>query len=159
MKVFFGTDHAGFEMKEVLKEFVGGLGYDVEDKGAFEYNKDDDYPDFVVPVAKEVLTNPSCRGIILGGTGQGEAVVANRFPKARSVVYYGGNTDIIKLSREHNNSNILSLGARFLGHDEAKDAVELWLKTPFNEDERHIRRIQKIETITLKHCPDFYKRI
>ena len=155
MLVIFGTDHAGFEMKEKLISFVSGLGYETEDKGAYSYEESDDYPDFVIPVAREVSENPdSVKGIVLGASGQGEAMVANRFPNVRAVVFMGplslkegdGSDDVIRLSREHNNSNILSLGAGFLSEKEAKEAVELWLKTPFSGEERHIRRIGKMES-------------
>jgi len=101
-----------------------------------------------LPVAKEVAKNPNKnKGIILGGSGQGEAMVANRIKGVRAVVYYGGPKKIIKLSREHNNANILSLGARFLTEDEAKKMVKLWLQTPFSNEKRHKRRIKKLEKI------------
>ncbi|MBU1046262.1 RpiB/LacA/LacB family sugar-phosphate isomerase [Patescibacteria group bacterium] len=145
-KILLATDHAGFELKESLKFFLKELGYEIEDKGAFEYNSEDDYPDFIKPVAKEVSENPDeFKAIILGGSGQGEAMTANRFKNVRAAVYNFLDFDIIKLSREHNDANILSLGARFLTEDHAKEAVKLWLETPFSEEERHIRRIQKIE--------------
>ena len=148
MKVFFATDHAGFELKESLITFVKGLGYEVEDLGASELNKEDDYPDFVSLVAKQVSTNPEeSRGIILGGSGQGEAMVANRFFNVRATVYYGGAPGIITLSREHNDANVLSLGARFLSEKEARDAVKIWLKTSFSGEQRHQRRIQKINNL------------
>ncbi len=150
MKIFLGTDHAGFELKEVLKKYLrDDLGYEVSDEGAFVLTPDDDYPDFIRIVAKRVRSDPTSRGIILGGSGQGEAIVANREKGVRAVVYYGqprtDELDVIKLSREHNDSNILSLGARFLGKDEAKRAVKLWLETKTDPDPRHARRIKKID--------------
>lgn len=161
MTIFIGADHAGFELKGKLIEFLKDLGYEVEDKGAFEYNKDDDYPDFIAPVAEEVSKDPeNSRGIVLGGSGQGEAIVCNRFPGIRAVVYYGESSvaeamegernkpfNIIKLSREHNDANILSLGARFLKDEEAKEAVKLWLETSFPGEERHKRRVSKIDQL------------
>lgn len=159
MKIFFGTDHAGFELKKKLMPFVKSLGFEVFDKGAYEYNDGDDYPDFIIPVAKEVssdLDSNESRGIIIGGSGQGEAMTASRFPGIRAVVYYGESapvlngtepsvlTSIIKMSREHNDSNILSLGARFITEEEAKIAVKVWLETPFSGEEKHKRRIDKI---------------
>ncbi len=146
MKVFFATDHAGFELKNELVSYVASLGFEVVDKGASTYDAQDDYPDFISLAAKEVSDDPTSRGIILGGSGQGEAIVANRFPNVRAALYYGGNSEIVKLSREHNDSNILSLGARFQSIDEAKATVKMWLETPFTGDERHARRIAKIET-------------
>jgi len=146
-KVFIGSDHAGFELKEKLKASLKGLGYNVEDKGAFEYNDGDDYPDFIVPVAEAVSKNSDVKGIILGGSGQGEAICANRFSGVRAVVFYGGSEEIIKLSREHNDANILSLGARFLDEKTAMEAVKIWLETKFSGNERHIRRIKKLEAL------------
>ncbi|MFA4890578.1 MAG: RpiB/LacA/LacB family sugar-phosphate isomerase [Candidatus Paceibacterota bacterium] len=146
MKIFLGCDHAGFEMKEKLKAYLAELGYQAEDMGASSYDEQDDYPDFVLPIAQAVARDPEqSRGIILGGSGQGEAMVANRVKGARAAVLYFYNENIIRLSREHNNANILSLGARFLNDEEAKRAVKLWLEAPFPEDERHKRRILKID--------------
>ncbi|TAK56966.1 RpiB/LacA/LacB family sugar-phosphate isomerase [Patescibacteria group bacterium] len=148
MKIIFATDHAGFELKNVLVEYVKTLGFEVEDCGAKFFDKEDDYPDFITLAAKAVSLDPTNpKAIVLGGSGQGEAIVSNRFSGVRAVVYYGKNLEIIKLSREHNDANILSLGARFLSSDEAKEAVKLWLETPFSYEERHLRRIQKIEQI------------
>ena len=145
MKIYIGTDHAGFELKEKLKSFLEEMGRKVVDKGAYEYDREDDYPDFIKPVAEAVSKDSESRGIILGGSGQGEAIVANRVAGVRAAVYYGGTTEIIKLSREHNNANILSLGARFVDGAEAKEAVKLWLEIEFSGDERHQRRINKID--------------
>lgn len=147
MKIYIGTDHAGFELKEKLLPFIKGLGYEVEDKGAFSFDENDDYPDFVKPVAESVAAGPESKGIVIGKSGQGEAMCANRINGVRAVVFYGGNQEIIKLSREHNDANVLSLGAESISDDEAKEAVKLWLETPFSGDERHIRRIGKIENI------------
>ncbi|MEK7085195.1 MAG: RpiB/LacA/LacB family sugar-phosphate isomerase [Patescibacteria group bacterium] len=146
MKIYIGTDHAGFELKEALKKYLAEIGHEVEDKGAFSLNLEDDYPDFIRPVAEAVAADPeNTRGIVLGGSGQGEAMVASRYKGVRAAVYYGGEREIIKLSREHNNANILSLGARFISAEEAKEAVKLWLDTPFSGEARHIRRIEKID--------------
>ncbi|MBU1178977.1 RpiB/LacA/LacB family sugar-phosphate isomerase [Patescibacteria group bacterium] len=149
MKIFIASDHAGFELKEKLRTWLVELGYEVKDFGAFSYNKDDDYPDFIRDAAVAVANDSKhSRGIILGASGQGEAMAANRFKNVRAAVYYGGEDEIIKLSREHNDANVLSLGARFLSEDEAKSAVKLWLKIDFNrerENERHLRRIKKID--------------
>jgi len=146
-KIVIGTDHAGFELKEHIKNQLAERGFEVIDKGAHAYKKSDDYPDFIITVAKEIAKNPGYRGIILGGSGQGEAIAANRIKGVRAALYYGGNIDIVKLSRAHNDSNILSLGARFLSNDGAMKAVDLWLATKFNDEERHARRIKKIDML------------
>lgn len=148
MKIYFAADHAGFEMKDGLIPFVKKMGFEVEDCGAFVFNKEDDYPDFIKKAAEKVSNDPnSSKAIILGGSGQGEDMVADKFPNIRSAEYYGGNLEIIKLSRLHNDANVLSLAARFLTFEEAKEAVELWLKTEFSGEERHTRRIKKIDNI------------
>ena len=147
MKIFIGSDHAGYELKEKLKTYLEELNHEVVDKGAFSLDKDDDYPDFIKPVAEEVSKDVNSFGIILGGSGQGEQISANKINGARAIEYYGGNLEIIKLGREHNNANILSLGARFVIEEEAKEVVKIFIETPFSNDERHIRRINKIENI------------
>lgn len=145
MKIHFATDHAGFNIKDELLAFVRDtLHYEVVDHGAFKLDQNDDYIDFVNPAAKAVSDNPEDKAIILGGSGQGEAIAANRHPNVRAAVYYGHNLEIVRLSRDHNNANVLSLGARFVSLDDAKEAVRLWLDTPFSNDERHVRRINKL---------------
>ena len=145
MIIYIGADHAGFPLKESLKPFLTDIGYEVEDMGAFELDQDDDYPNFIAPVARSVVNNRGSLGIVLGGSGQGEAMQANRFDGIRAAVYYGGDTEVVRLSREHNNSNVLSLGARFLDEEEAMEVVKLWLGTPFSGDERHTRRLKKVD--------------
>ena len=145
MQIFFGGDHAGFQLKAELISLVEGLGFTPHDCGPFELDPNDDYPDFVLPVAQKVAATPDSRGVIIGGSGEGEAVVANRIKGVRAAVYYGGPKEIIRLSRQHNNANILSLGARFLINEEAKSALRLWLETDFSADPRHVRRIGKID--------------
>lgn len=144
-KIFLGSDHAGYNLKEEVKKYLQKEGYDIEDKGANELNEKDDYPDFIFPVAKEVAKNPSSKGIIFGASGQGEAIAANRIKGIRAALYYGHSLKIVKLSRTHNDSNILSLGARFLDKKEAVEAVKLWLNTDFSSKERHIRRVKKLD--------------
>lgn len=144
MIIYLATDHAGFNLKEKIKKFLTELGYEVKDFGVFIYDENDDYPDFVRKAAEAVANDPEhSRGIVLGGSGQGEAMVANRYKGVRAAVLDMYNADVIKLSREHNNANILSLGARFLKEEEALVAVKLWLETPFSGEERHQRRIAK----------------
>lgn len=148
MKIFLGSDHAGFELKEHIKIFLEGNGYEVEDYGAHEYNEADDYPDFVFPVAQAVAKDADARGIVIGKSGEGEAMCANRIKGVRAAVYYGRDPEIIRLSREHNDANVLSLAASFLlTEEEAKTAVQTWLDTRFSGDERHVRRIAKLDQV------------
>tara|TARA_B100000315_G_C14273666_1_gene449840 strand:- start:163 stop:600 length:438 start_codon:yes stop_codon:yes gene_type:complete len=144
MKIYLATDHAGFELKNFLKDNLLNKGYDVEDCGAFTYEPMDDYPDFIMPAAEKVVKDPDSMGIILGGSGQGEAMAANRVKGARAVVYYNGPKDIVTLSRSHNDANILSIGARFITPKEASEIVDLWLAEDF-EGGRHNNRINKLD--------------
>ncbi len=143
-KIVLATDHAGFELKEKVKSYLQGNGYTVEDFGAFEYDSNDDYPDFILPAAHVVGNSDHAFGIIFGGSGQGEAMAANRVKGVRAAVYYDGPEDIVRLSRQHNNANILSLGARFLSIEKAIRVIDLWLHEPFVGD-RHLRRISKLD--------------
>jgi len=167
-KIIIGSDHAGFAIKEALKPFLESLGYEVVDCGPKKFDPSDDYPDYISLVAKEISKHAGMeKGIVLGASGQGEAMVANKFPHVRAAVYYGygleqGKHDskreemqaltamrIIELSRLHNDANILSLGAKFIDESEAKAAVKLWLETPFSGESRHSRRIEEIENIKI----------
>lgn len=160
MKIFIAADHAGFELKKAITEDIAFSGSTVVDCGAYEYDESDDYPLIIQKVAQAVseaegaritggldYTDGEVRGIVIGGSGQGEAIVANKFPHIRASLYYGGTQEIISLSREHNDANILSLGARFISESEAIMAVRLWLGTQFSQEERHVRRIEQIEEI------------
>ena len=144
MKIYLATDHAGFDLKEVIKRYLKEQGIEVEDMGAFTLDKQDDYPDFILPAAGKVAENPQERvGLIFGGTGQGAAIAANKVKGIRACVYYGGSLELVERSRSHNNANVLSLGARFLTIEEAIDAIEMWLRTEFTGG-RHERRIKRI---------------
>lgn len=144
MRVYLASDHAGFELKEALVPFLTEHGYDVQDLGPATFEPEDDYPDTIGPLVRAVADDTASMGIAIGGSGQGEAMVANRTAGIRAAVYYGGTKDIITLSRQHNNANILSLGARFVSIEEAKEAVFAWLTTDFTGEERHVRRIAKL---------------
>ena len=144
MKIHVATDHAGLELKEKVKLYLSDLNYEVIDHGAYEYDALDDYPDFIFPCANAVSNDPESKGIILGGSGQGEAMAANRVKGVRAAVFYNGPDEIIKLSRQHNNANILSLGARFMSEEEMYKIIEVWLSTDF-ESGRHQRRIEKLD--------------
>ena len=160
MKVFIAADHTGFILKTTLIEYVReALTLDIEDLGAFELVLGDDYPDVIRPCAEKVAATSGSLGIVIGGSGQGEAMVANRTKGVRAAIYYGqahatgpidaagapalDGYDIIRLAREHNDANVLSLGARFLTAEDAKEAVRVFLEAPFSGDERHVRRIGK----------------
>jgi ribose 5-phosphate isomerase B len=160
-KIHIGADHAGFELKETLRKFLEMQEYEVFDHGAYEYDEDDDYPDFIFPVAKNVVIDSDAVGIVIGGSGQGEAIAANRVRGVRAAVFNDQYNPAVNfdesddndreipneiiLSRQHNDSNVLSLGARFLTDQEAIDAVSLWLETEFSGEERHIRRLDKLD--------------
>ncbi len=149
MKIYIGTDHAGFKLKEELKMFLESVGYVVEDKGAYEFNESDDYPDFIFPVVKavaeDIAMDLDSRGIVIGGSGQGEAIVANKVKGIRAAVVYDEYS--AEMSRKHNDANILSMGTRTLTICKAKELVKLWLETSFSNEERHKRRIEKIKAI------------
>ncbi len=160
MKVYLASDHAGFALKNALVAYISELGHEAVDVGAHALMPGDDYPDFILPCAEKVAAEnmpgepASAFGIVVGGSGQGEAMAANRVKGVRAAVFYGpaprpqtdedGETlDMISSARIHNDANILSLGARFLSEDEAKQAVKRFLDTPFSGEERHVRRIAK----------------
>jgi len=142
--IVLATDHAGFELKEHVKRFLIKKGYDIKDFGALEYDGLDDYPDFILPAAK-YISEHKLIGIIFGGSGQGEAMAANRIRGIRAAVFYNGPDEIIELSRLHNNANILSIGARFVSNQEVEKVIELWLSTDFEEG-RHEKRINKLDS-------------
>jgi len=144
MKIYLGSDHAGYTLKEAIKEHLLANGYGVEDLGAVNYNPIDDYPDMIFPVAEAVASDRESMGIILGGSGQGEAMAANRIKGVRAAVYYDGPDEIVKLSRQHNNANVLSLGARFIETDRALQVINIWLNEPFAGG-RHQNRIDKLD--------------
>lgn len=168
MNIYIASDHAGFELKKFLIGALNEIGHVVVDCGAYIYNEKDDYPDYISKAAKavseaealcianeeggSVATPHETRAIIIGGSGQGEAITANKLPHVRAALCYGGEEaeQIVRLSREHNNANALSLGARFLSEDQALELVLLWLNTPFSGDERHVRRLHEIEDIQYK---------
>lgn len=144
MKIVLAADHAGFELKEAVRKYLIESGHDVQDFGAYEYDKNDDYPDFILPAARVVGSSQNTMGIIFGGSGQGEAMAANRIKGVRATVFYDGPEEIIKLSRQHNDANILSFGARFISKEKTIRMIELWLKLPF-EGDRHGRRLKKLD--------------
>ncbi len=148
MKIYLGTDHAGFELKEHIKKFLIDNKYIVEDCGAYTYEKTDDYPDFVAKAARFVAKNfltDSSKGIVFGKSGAGECIVANKINGVRAVLAV--NDENVQLSRLHNDANVLSLGSALVSNEKACELVKLFLETPFSEEERHKRRIEKITKI------------
>ncbi|MEI7463487.1 MAG: RpiB/LacA/LacB family sugar-phosphate isomerase [Candidatus Taylorbacteria bacterium] len=153
--IILAADHAGFKLKEVIKSFLEKNGYSILDVGAHELIEGDDYPVYMTAAAMKVAEDikGETKAIMFGGSGQGEAIVANRFPGVRAIVWYGDtvetNTtnDVIRLSREHNNANILSIGARFVTDEDAKKVIGKWLETPFSGQDSHQRRIRQIDEI------------
>ena len=162
--VYLATDHTGFELKEKVKAFLQKEGYEVTDYGAHYYDEDDDYPDFVSKAAEMVSKDPdNAKGVIFGGSGEGEAMVANKYKGVRCALFYApalpvqavnieGRTssdpfEILRLTREHNWANILSIGVRFLKEEDALKAIKLWLDSPAPTDQKHVRRVEKIKKI------------
>ena len=161
MTIALASDHAGFEQLKQLQNFLESLGHKCHNFGPVALTPDDDYPDFIFPASKAVASGGCERGIILGRSGEGEAMAANRIKGVRCSVFYGpavarrvidahGKTshdpyEIIKLSRAHNDSNMLSLAASFVNLEDIKIVVKLWLETPFSGEVRHERRIKKLD--------------
>ena len=145
MKIYLGTDHAGFELKEQIKSYLLEKGYGVEDCGALEFDKNDDYPDFVSKAASKTSEDPKSFSIVFGKSGAGECIVANKIKNIRAIL--GFSLKNVKLAREHNDANVLSLGSALVSEDLAKNLVTTFLQTQFTNEERHIRRINKIKEI------------
>lgn len=157
MKLYLATDHAGFELKEEVKreleERKDALGIkEITDCGALHFQEGDSYPEYMAMAAKQIqhdaVHEPSM-GIIFGGSGQGEAIVANRFKHVRAIVYAGGDLELVRLGREHNDANVLSVGARFVTLEQTIEAITLFLTTPFSHEERHADRVVRIEEVLI----------
>jgi ribose 5-phosphate isomerase B len=140
MRLYLGSDHAGFELKNHLVNHLAKQGHDVVDVGPHVYDAEDDYPAFCFHTGVKVVADPGSLGIVIGGSGNGEAIAANKVDGVRCALAW--NTDTAKLGRQHNNANVVSVGARMHSTDEATRLVELFLETPFSGDPRHARRIQ-----------------
>ena len=149
MRVHIATDHAAFELKQYLVKELKALGYEVIDHGAATYDPQDDYPTFVLPAAEAVAADPDSLGIVLGGSGNGEQIAANKVKGVRAGLAY--NTVMARLTREHNNANVLSLGGRMQSLAEALDMAKVFLETPFSEDPRHMRRIEMLDAYEEEH--------
>lgn len=147
LSIFLATDHAGFTAKEKVKEWLLAEGYNVSDCGAYDHDPEDDYPAFIAKASKAVAVDTGSVGIIFGGSGQGEAMMANRVKGVRAVVYYGHEQSIVTLSREHNGANVLSFGARFVTVEDMKQAIALWLETPVFGEEKYQRRAEQMDEL------------
>ncbi|MFH1202509.1 MAG: ribose 5-phosphate isomerase B [Candidatus Omnitrophota bacterium] len=146
-KIFIGSDHRGFILKNKLKLYLKSKGYNVLDLGPFDAEISVDYPDYACAVAKAVSKNKSSRGILICYSGIGNCISANKIPGIRAAVCY--NKKLARLAREHNDTNILVLAAGFVSDKLAKGILEVWLKTKFAGG-RHLRRVRKIERIERK---------
>ena len=142
MRVYLGSDHAGFELKQRLVEHVASLGHEPVDCGPHAYDAEDDYPPYIIETARKVAGDPGSAGIVLGGSGNGEAIAANKVRGIRCALAF--SPDTARLAREHNDANVVSLGARMYDEAAARSYVEIFLSTPFSGDERHIRRLAQV---------------
>lgn len=148
-KVYLGTDHAGFEYKEKVKTILEKLGYVSVDCGAFEYNKDDDYPDFCAEAARKVANDSGSFGVVFGKSGAGECIVANKVKRIRA--FLAVNKRNVQLAREHNNANVMSIGFDFIKEENLENLLKTFLETPFSGEERHVRRIGKISDLEISN--------
>jgi len=145
MKIYLATDHAGFSLKEEIKKFLITHKYDIEDCGAFSFEKGDDYPNFIVKAAEKVSQGQDLKGIVFGKSGTGEEIVANKIRNIRA--FTGVDEKNVRLAREHNDANILSLGSEFVDFEKARKLVKIFLNTPFSKELRHQRRLDEITEI------------
>ena len=139
MRVHIGSDHAGFELKGQLIEALRAEGHELVDHGPVEYDAEDDYPIFCIPTAEAVVNDPGSLGIVVGGSGNGEQIAANKVRGVRSALVY--DHDTASLGRQHNDANVMGIGARMHTDDEAVELAKVFLSTPFSGEERHARRI------------------
>jgi ribose 5-phosphate isomerase B len=146
MKVYLASDHGGYQLKEQLKSYLSEKGFEVEDMGNNKFDPDDDYPEFIIPLAERVVKEQEegrqVRGIIFGRSGNGEAIVANKVKGIRAAVCC--SVEMARKAREHNDANVLSLGADYVDEDQSKSIVDIFLNTEFSDEERHQRRVEKI---------------
>jgi ribose 5-phosphate isomerase B len=144
MRVYLGSDHAGFELKEHLVAWLTANGHDPVDCGPAVYDAVDDYPVYVLRAAERTVADPGSLGIVIGGSGNGEAIAANKVKGVRAALAW--SEDTATLGREHNDANVISIGARMHDQDTATRFVELFLATPYSKEERHSRRIAMLES-------------
>ena len=149
MRVHLGCDHAGYELKNRLAEYLRTAGHDVVDHGAHEYDPLDDYPEFCFAAGQAVIDEPGSLGIVLGGSGNGEQIAANKVPGVRAALAW--SVPIAQLARQHNDANVVALGARMHATDEAFLIARAFLETPFSGDDRHSRRIAQVAEYESAH--------
>jgi ribose 5-phosphate isomerase B len=142
MRVYLGSDHAGFELKAYLIGHLSGNGFEVVDCGPESYVADDDYPPYCFETAQRVLADPGSLGVVIGGSGNGEQIAANKVPGIRAALAYSEET--ARLGREHNDAQVVAIGARMHTQDQAATLVDTFLATPFSQDPRHQRRIELV---------------
>ena len=144
MLVHIGTDHAGFDVKNYIVQVLQQRGYEVVDHGADAYDSEDDYPAFILPAAEAVIEQPGSLGIVLGGSGNGEVIAANKVRGVRAALIHSHDTAV--LARKHNNANVASIGARMHSREQVIDMVLAFLTTDFTGAERHVRRLDMISS-------------
>ena len=142
MRVHIATDHAGFDLKQYLVEQLAADGHELIDHGAADYDPQDDYPRYCLPCGEAVVAEPGSLGIVIGGSGNGEQIAANKVPGVRAALAY--NPELASLARQHNDANVVSVGARMLSQDAALEIVRTFVATDFSGDERHARRIEQL---------------
>ena len=150
MRIHIGSDHAGLELKNELVSYLSLKGYEVKDHGPHEYDALDDYPDFCIPCAQAVVADPGSLGIVLGGSGNGEQIAANKVKGVRAALAW--NIATARLAREHNDANVIGVGGRMHSVEECKAIIEAFITTPFSNDERHVRRIKKVSSFEDTCC-------
>jgi ribose 5-phosphate isomerase B len=149
MRVYLGSDHAGYDLKQYLVGRLAGSGHDVRDMGASSYDPEDDYPAYCLHAAARVVGDAGSLGVVIGGSGNGEQIAANKVPGVRAALAW--NEETARLAREHNDANVVAIGARMHSLDVAEAIVTTFLKTPFSQEERHIRRIQQVAAYEQTH--------
>ncbi len=145
MKIYLATDHAAYELKEYIKKGLSAGGYEIEDCGAHSFDPNDDYPDIIKIAAQKVAAESGSYGVVFGKSGTGEAIVANKIKGVRAVIAF--NEENVRLSREHNNCNVISIGSQFVTNEQAVQLIRLFVNTKFSDEERHQRRVDKISQI------------
>jgi ribose 5-phosphate isomerase B len=152
MRIHLGSDHAGLSLKQKISDFLSERGHELVDHGAISLDPNDDYPAYCFAAAEGTVADKGSLGIVIGGSGNGEAIAANKVPGARCALAY--SEDTARLGREHNDANVMSLGARLTDESLALRLVEIFIKTPFSGEDRHLRRIAMLADYDRRPMPD-----